>query len=413
MTGFIRRRRLLMIGHSYCVELNRRLPHEIARHGEWDVTVAGPARFRGDFAWHTLDPGAHEPCRVVAVPVHFSRRVQVMLYGRRLAELLRESWDLVHCWEEPYVAAAAQVASAASRDVPLVFATFQNIAKRYPPPFNWIEQYTTSRADGIVAFGQTVFDVVAARVSRDIPIRVIAPGVDVDHFAPDPRARARLFARYGWSDDGAPVVGFVGRLVPEKGCLQLARALDQVAVPWRAIFVGAGPLEPALRLWSTRHGERVRFETQVAHDEVAGYLNAMDMLCAPSQTTAAWREQFGRMLIEAFACGVPVIASDSGEIPFVVGDAGIVIGERDQDGWVRTISELLADPRRRADLARRGRRRAVASFSWPNIARQHLEFFDRVIDARRLAVTAAAAGTRGAGAAAARREQNSLAGPRS
>ena len=73
-----------------------------------------------------------------------------MLYGRALTTLLRDPWDLVHCWEEPYVVAAAQVAMTATTNVPLVFASFQNIAKTYPPPFNWIERYTMARASGII-----------------------------------------------------------------------------------------------------------------------------------------------------------------------------------------------------------------------------------------------------------------------
>jgi len=390
MAKSARRRRLLTIGHSYCVDVNRRLAHAIARHGDWDVTVVGPAHFRGDFSWHTLQPDPSEPCAVVPVPAYFSRRVHTMLYGRQLVELLKESWDLVHCWEEPYVAAAAQVAFAASRDVPLVFATFQNIAKGYPPPFNWIERYTMSRADGVIAFGQTVFDVVAPRARRGIPIRVIPPGVDIEHFQPDAHARARAFTRYGWSA-GPPVVGFVGRLVAEKGCLLLAAVLDQLTVPWRAVFVGAGRLEADLRRWSLRYGDRVRIETHVSHDEVAQHLGAMDVLCAPSQTTGAWREQFGRMLIEAFAAGVPVLASDSGEIPHVVGDAGMVVSEGDRAAWVHALSGLLSDPGRRAELAQRGRNRAVASFSWPVVARQHAEFFDDVIDSRQRATRGAAA----------------------
>ena len=125
------RRRLLTIGHSYCVGLNRRLPNEIARVGDWDVTAVGPARFRGDFGWHTLQPAADELCTATPVPVRFGRRVHVMLYGRQLSSLLSEPWDLVHCWEEPYVAATAQIARQLSPDIPLVVATFQNIAKRY------------------------------------------------------------------------------------------------------------------------------------------------------------------------------------------------------------------------------------------------------------------------------------------
>lgn len=371
------RRRLLTIAHSYCVELNRRLAQELARNGDWDVTAVGPARFRGDFGWHTLEPGWHEPCPVVPVPVHFSRSMHLMLYGRELAKLLREPWDLVHCWEEPYVAAAAQVALATPRSVPLVFATFQNISKQYPPPFSWIERYTMARASGIIAFGRTVFDVVSPRTPVGTPIRVISPGVDVTHFTPDSSARSAVFHRYGWSE-GVPVVGYLGRFVTEKGCLFLTRVLDRIETSWRALFVGSGPLEPELRAWSRRHGDRVRIETAVQHHDVPPYLNAMDLLCAPSQTTNRWREQFGRMLIEAFACGVPVVGSDSGEIPYVVADAGVVVREGDVDGWTEAIARLLVDPGLRADLAVRGRLRAVASFAWPIVARRHLDFFDEL-----------------------------------
>jgi glycosyltransferase involved in cell wall biosynthesis len=108
----------------------------------------------------------------------------------------------------------------------------------------------------------------------------------------------------------------------------------------------------------------------------------MDVLCAPSRTTAAWREQFGRMLIEAFACGIPVIASDSGEIPHVVGDAGIVVPEADADAWERAIAAVLADPVLRRDLSARGRARALSTFDWAVVARQHAGFFDQVIAGR-------------------------------
>ena len=99
--------------------------------------------------------------------------------------------------------------------------------------------------------------------------------------------------------------------------------------------------------------------TGVAHDDVPEYLNAMDLLCAPSQTTARWREQFGRMLIEAMACGVPVVASRSGEIPYVVGDAGASsAGGRRRRGGRPRSTRVLADELRRA---RRGAARATAS----------------------------------------------------
>src|SRR6266566_1175327 len=206
--GINRPRRLLTIGHSYCVDLNRRLPQELARLGEWDVTAVAPLRFRGDFGWHSTQTSADERCRVMPVSVRFSRRVHTMLYGTELTRLLQQPWDLVHCWEEPYVASAAQIARAAALRVPLVFATFQNIVKRYPPPFNWIERSALGRADGVIAFGQTARHVLDAR-GWSQPARTIPPGVDVDRFRPDPDERARVRHQLGWTD-GVPVVGFLG-----------------------------------------------------------------------------------------------------------------------------------------------------------------------------------------------------------
>ena len=161
------------------------------------------------------------------------------------------------------------------------------------------------------------------------------------------------------------------------------QALD--ALPrdsWRALFVGDGPLREEMAGWATAYGDRVRIATGVPHDEVGAHLNAMDVLCAPSLTTPRWREQFGRMLIEAFACGTPVIASDSGEIPYVVGDAGVIAPEGDAAAWAAAIADLIESPHRRADFARRGIQRACDRFAWPCVARQHLDFFEEVLSAR-------------------------------
>ena len=110
-------------------------------------------------------------------------------------------------------------------------------------------------------------------------------------------------------------------------------------------MLGSGPMEGKILDWAKTRGWSDRVRIMLArHDEVPSYLGTMDMLVAPSQTTCHWKEQFGRMLIEAFACGVPVIGSDSGEIPYVIGDAGRVVGEKDVLGWAAAIIELLDRP---------------------------------------------------------------------
>jgi glycosyltransferase involved in cell wall biosynthesis len=306
---------------------------------------------------------------------------QLFFYGFELRKLMRAQWDLVHCWEEPYVIAGGQVARWCPRESKLVVCTFQNIAKRYFPPFSAIEQMCARKAAGWVTGAETVAQVQVRRCWGNRPFRLIPLGVDDTLFAPDAARGRAVRARLGWRDEGPPVIGYLGRFVEEKGLPMLMRVLDGLSSPWRALFVGGGAQEPMLRTWAARHVDNVRIVVGIPHHEVPGHLNAMDMLLAPSQTTPRWREQFGRMLVEAFACGVPAIGSDSGEIPYVIDDAGLVVGERDEAGWSRAVAELLESPSRRAELAARGRERAVAKYAWPVIARSHLEFFDELMAA--------------------------------
>lgn len=376
------RRQLLSISHSYVVALNRRLAHELSRlgRGGWDVTAVAPSFFHGDLRDIRLEPGAQEQQQTLSVPAHLTRSAHLFFYGPRLASLLSRGWSLVHCWEEPYVLAGAQVALLTPRGTPLVFATAQNLDKRYPPPFRQLERYTLARCSGWIAWGHTVEQALIARPGYPDRRRTVIPmGVDVELFAPD-RGRGRaVLERCGWSSGGPPVVGYLGRFVPQKGLEVLIEALERVAAPWRALFVGDGPLRPKLEALAARQPERVRILPGVAHDEVPAALNAMDVLCAPSQTTPRWREQFGRMLVEALACGVPVIASDSGEIPFTLGDCGVILPEREVARWAGSIEELVGDPARRRELAQRGRGRAETRFAWPVVARAHLDFFEAVL----------------------------------
>jgi glycosyltransferase involved in cell wall biosynthesis len=376
-------KRLLTIGHSYVVTLNRRLADEMARQGRgrWSVTAAAPASYHGDLRRIALEPGFAEACDIRGMPAHLTRFPHLMFYGG-LRKLLAEPWDLIHCWEEPYITAGAQIAALARPEVPLVFATFQNLTKQYPPPFNWMEQRVLRRANGWIAFGRTVHEAQLSRAGyAAIPSRVIPPGVDTERFTPDAIAGGRVRSERGWNDD-TPVVGFLGRFVPEKGLAILTAALRRIEEPWRALFVGGGEGRAEIDALAASYPGRVSVATNVAHDEVPAHLNAMDVLCAPSQTTARWREQFGRMLIEAMACGVPVLASRSGEIPYVVGDAGVLLDEGDVDAWTAALREVIVDPGTRRDLADRGLRKARLEFAWPVVARRHLEFFDELVAGR-------------------------------
>jgi len=378
--------KLLTVGHSYVVALNRRLANEISREGRgsWEVTAAAPTFLHGDLRDIHMELIDGESSALVGVPGYLSRKIHFFFYSNTLRSVLRQDWDLVHAWEEPYIVCGWQIARWTPKSVPLVFSTAQNLSKRYPPPFAQFERSVVQRSAGWIAFGETVEQVCRTRPGYgDRPAKTIPMGVDTADFAPNLESGRRVIEHLEWSSNGPPVVGYLGRFVPEKGLPMLMRALDDCRSPWRALFVGGGPMEDDIKVWGRRHGDRVRVCNGVSHEQVPAYLNAMDILVAPSQTTHFWREQFGRMLAEGFACGIPVIASDSGEIPYTVGDAGKIVGERDQAGWRQALEDVLESPSKRAEMAARGRERASQLFSWPVVVRRHLEFFDRVLASRR------------------------------
>jgi len=374
-----RRRRLLSISHSYVIGLNRRLPNELARLGDdWEVTAIAPRLFKDQLRHAHFEPTPDDLCQVRPLDVHLSSEPHVFFWGRGIRSILREPWDVVHIWEEPYCFGGIQPALLTPRTTPFVFATFQNIAKRYPPPFGSLERMVLRRAKGWIAYGETI---VRAQADRDgygrRPMAMIPPGVDTDLFRPEPARGMAVRRELGWGAEGPPVVGYLGRLVPEKGLAAMMRALEALKVPWRALLVGTGPMQKEVDAWVQRQGGRAVLATQVRHHEVPAYLNAMDMLVVPSLTKKNWREQFGRMITEAFASGVAVISSDSGELPFTVGDAGVIVPEASHEAWVRALEELVTSPERRRDLAARGRQRAIEHFAWPVVARRTLDFLER------------------------------------
>lgn len=380
-------RRLLTIAHSYVLGVNRRLAHELARQGDgqWEVTAVAPDRFVGQndirpLAFERIDG---EPVEVRILKARLTGRVHLFHYERKLRSILREGWDLVHAWEEPYITAGLQISRGLSRGVPLVFRTAQSLNKRYPPPFNWIERYSVGRMSGWICSGTLVETNLLRRPGYADRPHLLAPlGVDLALFRPDPAAGRAIRRALGWTDGGPPVIGYLGRFVPEKGLGMLMRSLDGMRMPWRAVFVGDGPMRTSMQQWAAAHGDRVRICTDVRHDEVPPYVNAMDLLVAPSLTTPRWREQFGRMLIEAMACGVPVVGSDSGEIPHVIDRAGLVVREGDAAAWTGALETLLESPDRRRELGRAGLSRAVERYAWPVIARQTLSFFDSILASR-------------------------------
>ncbi len=380
-------RKILSIGHSYVVGVNRRLVNEMARisDGKWEVHVVTPSKLNNDFRHFEYHADPTDICPISSVPVYCDRPIHIMSYDWRIGDILTNNWDIVHCWEEPYIVSGAQIAYLTPKTAKLVYYTPQNIEKKYQMPFSCFEDMALNKMSGLIGVGETATRTWIKKLNKkqiSKPVVTIPHGVDLDLFKPNHNARENILIKCNWEDNGIPIIGYLGRLTEEKGMVLMMEVLDRLSnsgMNWRCLVIGKGPMETQIKQWADSYPNRVRILTDVGHESVPNYLNTMDILIAPSQTRPNWCEQLGRMLIEAMACGIPVIASDSGEIPYVVGDAGIIVGENDLDGWVTAIQDLIDSPNTRTKLIELGRERAKSQFSWSVIARQKIDFFESLL----------------------------------
>lgn len=370
--------RVLRVSHSAVVDEWRGRERALAGLGV-DVTLLSAKRWHAGGTPVALQARNGEQVSGVRT---FGTHPALFVYDPRpIIRALRTSYDVIDLHEEPFALATAELLvlralSRHARRTPVVLYTAQNLRKRYPVPFRWFERWALGQASGISACNAD-----AARIADDKGFagraRVIPLGIDEQRFTPADVPGMQWPAAGNDSDPAAPItVGFLGRLVPEKGVLVL---LDAVARDPRLRLraAGSGPLAAELpRLVATRGiGDRVEFIGPVDPDDVVEFYRTLDVLAVPSLPTPSWTEQFGRVAVEAMACGVPVVSSDAGALPDVVGGAGIVVPAGDVPAL--TAALLDAGDARATELRVSGLTRA-AECTWDAVARDYLGLYRSV-----------------------------------
>lgn len=174
--------------------------------------------------------------------------------------------------------------------------------------------------------------------------------------------------RFGWGSE--PIIVCISRLVRRKGQDQLIGALPLVHESYpvaRLVLVGTGPEERRLRELAGGLGDRVVFAGALSREDMRDVLAAADVFSMPARTRGAGLdvEGLGIVYLEAQACGVPVVAGDSGGAPETVRpDTGVVVSGRDRRQLGETLVRLLDDPRRRAAMGQKGRRYVSSHWTW-------------------------------------------------
>jgi L-malate glycosyltransferase len=391
--------KVLVASHTYIVDLNCEKLRALAALGsEIEVTIVVPKRWKpGGVQNRTITTQYRQEGSFQIVPVsNFSQNNQgLLMFGADIISLLlRVRPDIIQVEQGAKALGYAQLITL-NRLLGLkaknLFFTWWNLPYDLKPPVAQLEQYNLQHTHGAIAGNQDGVEVLRQRGYHGLTEVLPQLGVDETRFRPQPQPE--LAAQLGITSQDF-VVGFVGRFVEEKGLLTLAQALQGLGhLPWKWLLLGRGPLQSTLmeQVTATGIADRLIWVESVPHDEVYRYLNLMHTLALPSQTSyhfktltaIGWKEQFGHVLIEAMACRVPVIGSDSGEIPHVIGTAGLIFPEGDAAALQNCLSQLMEQPNLATELGQQGYDRAMTHFTNRALARQQLNFYEQVLQGDR------------------------------
>ena len=287
--------------------------------------------------------------------------------------------DIIHAEEEPDSLSAFQILLAKrffSPTAALILHTWQNVDRPKKGHVAAVFNAALKGSDAVLCANEEAARILSRKGYKS-PTEVIPQqGVDTRVFKPlDGTENPRRFT-----------VVFAGRFVREKGLDTLFNAVSSLDRTIHLLLVGSGPeqegLENRIRAMKAPHtAEIVSPREQI---DMARIYAGASVLVLPSRSTKVWKEQFGRVLVEAMACAVPVIGSDSGAIPEIVGPDGLIFKEGDVEDLARCLSRLIESPVLRTNLGNRGYSRATTVYSQERVAARTAAFYRRIMVGRGL-----------------------------
>lgn len=387
--------RVVFFWHAAVVSIYQSFFEYIAEVPEIDLTVVTPERFK---VGEQVIPAFMESTnyQVIALPAPFAARGRQNLYfyRKRLLPFLRHlNPDIVHLYEEPESMVTLQILRAVAKlpkkpkTVMVSWRNLENYYKELWRPWQFqrywypvLTQWSLKRIDALCV-GTKEGEQIFRKLGYSGPIIYLPHVVKTKNFYPKtPEERQHIRTRYNLPRD-EPIIGYVGRLYPLKGVDLLLQALKKIEhLRWTAVIVGDGRSREELELLtsSLQLTERVLFLGEKPPEEIPNIMNALDILVLPSRKTNEGLEQFGRVLIEAMACKTCVVGSDSGGIPTVIGNAGLIFQENNAVELAECLASLITNPEKRMELAEAGYERVHLSFTDKVLAQRLVELYFRL-----------------------------------
>jgi glycosyltransferase involved in cell wall biosynthesis len=366
--------RTIILSHLYADPANRAKLRALARLGV-SVTAAVPDRWvsQAGTALRTR-AGEDEGVQVAPIPVGgpVTEPGQLLWDAKALrAVIISFKPDLLHIEEEPWTQPAALGLRLARRiGVPGVLATAESLPRSYSIGQRLRRERSLRHAAGLIGANNLA---LALAIKR----RPTAPNLSLPQFGVTPPAVAPREPHTGLA------IGFIGRLVPERGLDLLFRACVGLAGKWTLTVVGTGPSQEELEGLAQRLGiaARISWLGALPRQAVDEIWPRLDCLVLPSRTTERWVMTAGRAAIHAMAHGVAVVGTNSGALPEIVGGGGRIVPEEDVPALTAALQELLADKAQCERLGAAGRRRIMEEFSDAAIAGKMLAFWRTLIPA--------------------------------
>ncbi|MFQ5675509.1 MAG: glycosyltransferase [bacterium] len=348
---------------------------ELAKHKNLSITALVPQKWRFNFRLFEFEPGRGNHYDIIALPVSSPGYGHRSFFLDSLRQILTNlKPDIIHIFQEPYSFFAAQVVGARKLycpDARIIFITWQNLYfGNYPFVFSklysFIEKYTYKNSVCATPITQSANEILTQKGYGKKSL-VINWGIDLKRFTK--KNPAGLRQELGI--ENRFVVGYAGRFVGEKGILDLVKAVSGIEDDVAILLVGDGPLKSQIE--SIAHAlnlrDRLIIVSAVSNSEIARYLNCMDVLVLPSKDSGHWKEQLGKVLIEAMACEVPVIGSDSGEIPNVIDNQEMIFSAGDHHQLKEKIKLMKSTYKSAQRSARKAKERVHRIYSWQSIAK--------------------------------------------
>lgn len=372
--------RTLFVSHTYVVGINQGKLSAIATTNQAEVALLVPGRWKAR-GWQKLYYLESTYSNINYYPA------QVLLGGigggyfyfpfTPLQVIKKFKPDILQVEQEAFSLCALEMAICSRlTGIPLVLFVWENQERNLSFPRNWMCQFVLNTAKLIIAGNQDGKQELR-RLGYTGAIEVMPQmGVDTKTFSPQLRSN---------KDNPEFSIGYMGRMVHHKGLDVLFEAVKHLrdkGYNFHVSLCGSGKDEAKLKKLAHKDNLEtvINWKGKVPHAEVPQEMGKFDVLVLPSRSVKEWKEQFGHILIEAMAMGIPVVGSNCGEIPHVIGREDLVFPEEKAMDLADIIEKMMLEPDYCQEVSEYGKLRVEELYTHERIAQRLVQQWFKVLE---------------------------------